>query len=162
VSNAPCYHCHTHHEARFLCPPTRFQTPPVIGFDLAAGDDAVAVFTRHELPLDVLKCGNSRRVTSFELDYKTRLTPVLESLEREMRYEIDAYITSTVARQHYVRYPATWVQALKERFLPAWAKARWPVRHTVVEITARLLFPSMPPPTRKGEPYFWVEGVLTK
>ncbi len=29
-------------------------------------------------------------------------------------------------------YPADWWQAFKERFFPAWAKRRWPVKTTVI------------------------------
>lgn len=43
-----------------------------------------------------------------------------------------------------VKYPADWKQAIKERFAPAWALNRWPVKYTEVVITAKELYPSIP------------------
>ena len=39
------------------------------------------------------------------------------------------------------RYPRDWWQAVKARFAPHWALARWPVAETVVE--ARALYPML-------------------
>jgi len=45
-------------------------------------------------------------------------------------------ITWYVARRRLGEYqwPATWWDAFKERWFPAWAKRRWPVRHRKVSI----------------------------
>ena len=38
--------------------------------------------------------------------------------------------------KHVIRFPADWLEAVKERFAPAWVRDRWPVKFT--EITASL------------------------
>jgi len=39
------------------------------------------------------------------------------------------------------RWPADWWQMFKERWFPAWAKARWPVKEEVRQLVARELYP---------------------
>lgn len=41
------------------------------------------------------------------------------------------------------RWPADWWQAFKERWLPAWAKRRWPVRYHIETMVARELYPQV-------------------
>lgn len=45
-------------------------------------------------------------------------------------------ITWEVARRRLAEYrwPATWRDAFKERWFPAWAKERWPVRYEKVAL----------------------------
>ena len=38
-------------------------------------------------------------------------------------------------------WPADWWQAVKERWAPAWAKARWPVKMKCVRLQAKELYP---------------------
>ena len=45
-----------------------------------------------------------------------------------------------------VRHPANWWEAVKQRFMPEWIKRRWPVKETVVTLTARELYPSIAMP----------------
>lgn len=45
-----------------------------------------------------------------------------------------------------VRYPADWWQAFKARWFPAWAKRRWTVHETIVELNARELYPKVAMP----------------
>ena len=40
-----------------------------------------------------------------------------------------------------VKYPRDWKEALKERFLPWWAKRWWPVRYSYVVWEATVLYP---------------------
>jgi len=40
-----------------------------------------------------------------------------------------------------VEYPADWWQAVRERWLPEWAKKRWPVRMRKHQLVARELYP---------------------
>jgi hypothetical protein len=50
----------------------------------------------------------------------------------ELRSHVLAVGDTTTHRS--VRYPATWWQAVRERFAPGWWLARYPVRHTVCEL----------------------------
>jgi len=45
-----------------------------------------------------------------------------------------------------VEWPADWWQAVKERWLPAWAKGRWPVKMRGACLVARELYPKMAMP----------------
>jgi len=47
-----------------------------------------------------------------------------------------------------VRYPLDWWEAFKDRWFPAWAKARWPVRWKTEQITAMELYPKLAMPDR--------------
>jgi hypothetical protein len=42
-----------------------------------------------------------------------------------------------------VTYPATWWDAFKTRFFPAWALKRWPAQHASVTVQAHALFPEL-------------------
>ena len=42
-----------------------------------------------------------------------------------------------------ISYPANWKEALKERWYPAWAKEKWPVRYTTKTFDVRELVPSL-------------------
>jgi hypothetical protein len=46
---------------------------------------------------------------------------------------------------HHVHYPMNWVEAVKARFLPEWAKKRWPVRYTQWNVDAWRLWEDLPP-----------------
>jgi hypothetical protein len=44
------------------------------------------------------------------------------------------------------RYPADWRQAFKDRWLPEWARRRWPVRYAEVRLEVADLFPGVAVP----------------
>ena len=41
------------------------------------------------------------------------------------------------------RHPATWLQMLKEQYVPFWLLRRWPVRYETQMYDARVLYPKM-------------------
>ena len=47
-------------------------------------------------------------------------------------------------------YPADWKEAFKERWLPAWAKKRWPVRYKKKVFDVRELVPSLAIPNHRA------------
>ena len=49
-----------------------------------------------------------------------------------------------------ISYPANWKEALKERWYPAWAKEKWPVRYTTKTFDVRELVPSLNRPGFKS------------
>jgi len=49
-----------------------------------------------------------------------------------------------------VEYPKDWWQAFKKRWLPGWAKARWPVEMVRCKLVARELYPKMALPDKGG------------
>lgn len=46
--------------------------------------------------------------------------------------QLKGAVEARVLERQEVRYPADWRQAFKERWFPAWALCRWPVKHEVV------------------------------
>lgn len=58
-----------------------------------------------------------------------------------MYYEISAWLYGEHAMTKTARWPADWLEAIKERFAPAWLRARWPMRYTSVTLDAWRLFP---------------------
>ena len=45
--------------------------------------------------------------------------------------------------RHVIRYPATWWDAVKERFAPAWFRDRYPVCFTEVTASLKELYPDL-------------------
>lgn len=57
-------------------------------------------------------------------------------------------VAGRVIDRQEVKYPASWKDAVKARFSPGWVKRRWPVKYTVVTMTARELYPKLSMPDR--------------
>jgi hypothetical protein len=57
--------------------------------------------------------------------------------------QLRAAIVTAHTPHHSVTYPADWWQAFKERWFPAWAKARWPVAFKTTLISFDLLYPEL-------------------
>jgi hypothetical protein len=65
----------------------------------------------------------------------------IEDVAHRMVLQLDAWLLENKERTIKVSYPADWREALKERFAPAWALRRWPVRWKVHTVEASTLFP---------------------
>ena len=42
-----------------------------------------------------------------------------------------------------IEFPRNWIEAVKERFAPAWFKNRWPVKYTKNYFDVRIIYPMM-------------------
>lgn len=51
-----------------------------------------------------------------------------------MRQIVRMVVNLPVQKLPEIRYPASWREALKERFAPAWVLKRWPVRYIVWDV----------------------------
>lgn len=87
--------------------------------------------------------------------------PDLPQYDVQVRAECDAQhlvacITREVmgekmgAEKIVARYPATWVDAVKLRFFPAWLLRRFPARRKIVWVSGAALFPEYKPPRGLG------------
>jgi hypothetical protein len=109
-----------------------------------------------------------------------RRTIELERIQFASDYEIDAevlamrtdlhtaatYAGNQLARIYHhvygrrssqvVEYPATWLDAFKLRFFPAWALKRWPAELTRVEVHAQALFPDVVADRRRDRVMLYV------
>jgi len=54
-----------------------------------------------------------------------------------------------------IRYPADWIEAVKERWFPCWAKRHWPVRYCIHDITTKAYYPGISEPPKLGHSYDW-------
>ena len=69
---------------------------------------------------------------------------ILENwVKNEMTVRIKQIIAGRIADEVTVSYPSDWWQAVRERWLPGWAKRKWPVHKTTIRLTARELYPKM-------------------
>ena len=59
------------------------------------------------------------------------------------------------------RWPADWRQAFKERWFPAWAKRRWPVRWERRHLEAQALYPLVSMPRAAHTIRILVDGKLS-
>jgi hypothetical protein len=58
-----------------------------------------------------------------------------------------------------IRYPKNWVEALKERFAPAWVLARWPVEYKVHRFVIDEMYPQFTPTLKKYDPSIVIRQV---
>lgn len=80
---------------------------------------------------------------------------LLQTFAREaIAIRVKAHVWGEEYAQKEIRYPADWIEALKARWLPWWAKKRWPVRYCVHNITAMAYYPGISPPPL-GHAYDW-------
>jgi nuclear transport factor 2 (NTF2) superfamily protein len=83
---------------------------------------------------------------SFVIEPKVEINTMLKFSLDEMAIRITQEVYGREMDRIEVRYPADWWQAFKERWFPTWAKERWPVRETVVDMVARELYPHVSAP----------------
>lgn len=60
-----------------------------------------------------------------------------------------------------VQYPCNWIEAVKERWFPKWAKKKWPVRYTVKQLSVRVrfdvLYPEIEVPQANSQTFYFME-----
>ena len=67
----------------------------------------------------------------------------IDSVTGHLRLTLYGYVWGKNADDIFISYPSDWWQAIKDRWLPKWAKKRWPVRETVHHIKAAAMFPDL-------------------
>jgi hypothetical protein len=83
--------------------------------------------------------------------------PVETRIQRAIDYiyvSLTAHILTQDLDPIVIKYPSNWKEHLKQRFAPKWFLRRYPVKETVVIITAEAFYPNMVFP--KGEHYIRV------
>jgi hypothetical protein len=76
-------------------------------------------------------------------------TSALLDIEREAtlrayRIHVRAFFTRTMPDVAEESFPDDWWQAVKDRWFPAWAKRRWPVRRRIVRMERFGAYPEIP------------------
>lgn len=64
---------------------------------------------------------------------------VNDDIARDLVASLDTYMMAMLDEtiEIHRQWPADWWQAFKERWLPAWAKRRWPVQYEQIDISER-------------------------
>ena len=109
-------------------------------FDLRDAEKMEYVFTE-QVKLDVIKFATRYDIDGRTIADNTHLT-VLPRAFGDMAFEVVHY-TYGQSAEETVTHPATWWDAFKLRFFPAWALKRWPAQWTRVVVKAQALFPNL-------------------
>lgn len=80
------------------------------------------------------------------LSTSVELNVVLQELLVVMEYRL---LSHNLGVTDY-RWPSTWWEHVKERWLPAWAIQRWPVKYTNISVTAYHNYPTLSLPRSRG------------
>jgi hypothetical protein len=82
---------------------------------------------------------------------------LIESFGPERAFDFDgymmrlcAYVWGTVDSEERHEFPATWWDAVKQRWFPKWALRRWPVNLTVVSVRRGIIYPELSPGSGRG------------
>lgn len=90
---------------------------------------------------------------SFGESPEVAVTDALDFMTDDIAVRVVQRVWGRELQRQEVKYPVNWREAVKDRWLPGWAKKRWPVRYRVVMLTARELYPRLafPPGTVRGQ-----------
>lgn len=79
---------------------------------------------------------------------KAEMTRLEDQIARRMIYEIRAKIAMKKFAAKTIRFPRDWLESLKERFLPQWARAKWPVIWEEITVEADAYHPDFAVPDK--------------
>ena len=101
----------------------------------------------HLMELERIRIGLEKRISPLLRDATTLFW--IDRATDDIVLRIEGFVWGKNLDAQEVRYPANWIEAVKERWLPKRIRRRWPVRYTIVRIEARFLYPearrAMPP-----------------
>jgi hypothetical protein len=97
------------------------------------------------ITLELWRVYASRRISlQAALASNVQLTTFLDHQLNELVLTLRGAIGSQRCMDEInITYPADWWEAVKDRWLPAWAKRRWPVRLTRHHVDVRLVYPEL-------------------
>jgi hypothetical protein len=98
------------------------------------------------LTLEYLEMGVNMAVSRGEL-LRPTTPPQLQSMAAMYADQMVASLVFAYAGMKHTysfRHPATWWEMFKERFYPAWALKRWPVRYAAISVDAWRLWSDLP------------------
>ena len=78
---------------------------------------------------------------------------MLEYGVRQVALELEtAVYGKSHVEEHLIRFPSDWLEAVKERFAPAWLRDRFPVRYTQISTSLHELYPDFQPSVYGQQP----------
>lgn len=91
---------------------------------------------------------------------KLRADNMMDLVSGQMTLSLRATIMGRTNQEFNISYPQDWWQACKDRWFPAWAKARWPVRRTYHSVKVQELYPTVAVPAWNPKLVIWkTEGL---
>lgn len=93
-------------------------------------------------PLGELVLGAQRRLTRRQLVAENMTVSHWQDEGERLVLQLEAKLAAGPKQTQVMkqlRYPAEWWSALKVRFFPAWALARWPAKWTTVDVVLETL-----------------------
>lgn len=79
---------------------------------------------------------------------KAEMTRFEQQIAGKMIYELRAKIATKKFAAKTIRFPKDWVESLKERFLPQWARVKWPVVWQEITVEADAYHPDFAIPDK--------------
>ena len=101
--------------------------------DYAIGPDNVRKVT-----LDKIAVGIQLAVSEHLMGATVDVEQVLQD---QFVFRLRGYLMGHKLPERKFSYPSDWWQAFKLRWFPAWALKRYPVRYTVITVSANALYP---------------------
>lgn len=97
-----------------------------------------------EITLEAVRLGVSKQVGLDCLhSWNLSVERTAKSLGQRLTVELATFVLSKPLEKVEARYPATWWDAVKERFGPQWFLKRWPARYTTIVLRAEAYFPQL-------------------
>jgi hypothetical protein len=102
----------------------------------------------HRFDLDFVKIHKDLAFSDLALQalppdaVKMEIIHSIREMDRTL-VRMTATLPEAVLEKFEVKYPADWREALKERFFPAFALKRWPVRYTIKKFVASSIMPKL-------------------
>ena len=75
---------------------------------------------------------------------------IRDEVARKLILQLEAKVASKKYAVKAVRYPATWLEAFKERFIPDQWQHLWPVKYEEVTLEASAYYPEIEIPGREA------------
>jgi len=102
--------------------------------------------TLERIKLVVLQYITQELAEQFAIEPKAEIHTATDWMGQEIVLRVVQEVYGNELERIEAVYPADWWEAFKERWLPAWAKKRWPVKHKKVQLVAQELYPKLSAP----------------
>ena len=83
-----------------------------------------------------------RRIEKATLNH-VKAVEIIDHMAREMAFHVECAIWGEEKAGAVISYPANWIEAVKERWLPEWALKKWPVKYTHKKVDFQVLYPDL-------------------
>lgn len=96
-----------------------------------------------EVQLERIKLTFAQKMSNELLGAMVEVKSIADDfLKNQLTFVIQGYLWGESGKPQTIRYPATWWDAVKERWFPEWLVARYPVTYREYEINLNTLYPN--------------------